>query len=292
VATITNVGLDHMEYLGDTVPAIAREKAPIIKRGDRAVTGAAGEALTVIRRRALRLAVPLSVTEPLEVLGVDRLGMRLRDRRLGELRLGLLGAHQAANAAVALATVEALHEAGIADGPPSAVRAGLAGVRWPGRMELLEASRDDGWRAIRAGATHTPDRVDVLLDGAHNADGARALAAALDALAPHLAPGRATLVLGILADKEVGAMIHAFRGARLLDTARVLATEVPDTPRALGAADLARAWGAGALAVGTADEALDRALELAAHEDGPIVVAGSLYLVGHVRGRLTGGEVP
>jgi dihydrofolate synthase/folylpolyglutamate synthase len=292
VATITNVGLDHMEYLGDTVPAIAREKAPIIKRGDRAVTGATGEALPIIRRRAARLGVPLSVTEALEVLGIDRLGMRLRDQRLGELRLGLIGAHQAANAAVALATIEALHEAGIADSPPSALREGLAGVQWPGRMELLEVSRHDGWRAIRAGATHAPDRVDVLLDGAHNADGARALAAALDELAPHLAPGRATLVLGILADKEVGAMIHAFRGAHLLDAARVLATRVPDTPRALDPAALARAWGAGAVAVGTADEALDRALELAAQEDGPIIVAGSLYLVGHVRGRLTDGEVP
>src|SRR5262245_34860598 len=108
VAAITNVALDHMEHLGDTVPAIAREKAPIIKRGDRAVTGASGDALPVIRRRAQRLGVPLTVAPPLEVLASDRLGLTVRDPVLGELRVGLLGAHQAANAAVALATVAAI----------------------------------------------------------------------------------------------------------------------------------------------------------------------------------------
>lgn len=292
VATITNVALDHMEHLGDTVAAIAREKAAIIKRGDRAVTGARGEALAVIRRRAARLDAPLTVAAPLQVMRSDRLGLTVRDPASGELRLGLLGAHQAANAAVALATIDALRDAGIARLSPSAIRDGLAATRWPGRLELLEVSLDhDGPRALPAGARRASDRIDVLLDGAHNADGAHALAAALDDLAPVLAPGRATLIVGILADKDVTGMLESLRDTRLLRMARVLATRVPDTTRALDPSDLVRAWGRGAVPITTADEALERGLGLAAQEDGPLVVAGSLYLVGHVRGRLTGGAV-
>jgi folylpolyglutamate synthase/dihydropteroate synthase len=134
--------------------------------------------------------------------------------------------------------------------------------------------------------------IDVLLDGAHNADGAGTLAAALGPLAPHLAAGRMTLILGILADKDVTGMLQALRSARPLRTARVLTTPVPDSPRTLDAATLAAAWGPGARSTASADEALERGLVIAAAEGGPLVVAGSLYLVGHVRGRLTGGAVP
>lgn len=275
VAAITNVALDHTEHLGPTVTVIAREKAAIIKRGDRAVTGASGDALPVIRRRAARVGAPLAIATPLVVMDVDRRGMTVRHPRLGDLRLGMLGAHQAANAAVAIAIIEALTAAGIASVDPGAIGDGLADARWPGRLELLEV-----------------DGVDVLLDGAHNPDGARALAAALDALATHLAGGRATLILGVLADKDVPGMIEALRSATTLRDARVLATPVPDSPRTLDARALADAWGSGAEPTGSADEALARGLALAAGAGGPLVVAGSLYLVGHVRGRLTGGVVP
>src|SRR5439155_21660999 len=105
VAAITNVDWDHMEYLGDTLPAIAREKAAIVKRGDLAVTGAVGEAFGVIARRARRLGVPLDVVEPLRVVSMDRDGLVVHDPVIGDLRLGLLGRHQAANAAVALRTL-------------------------------------------------------------------------------------------------------------------------------------------------------------------------------------------
>jgi dihydrofolate synthase/folylpolyglutamate synthase len=275
VAAITNVGLDHTEHLGTTIEAIAREKAPIIKRGDLAVTGATGVALTIIRRRAHGVGVDLTVARPLAVVGVDRAGQAVLDPVFGELRLGLLGRHQAANAAVALATLEALDRAGIARLDADAVRRGLADARWPGRLELLDV-----------------DGVDVLLDGAHNADGARALATALETLAPQLHPGPPTLILGILADKDVSAMLAPLRSAACLRRARVITTPVPDSPRTLGAAALADAWGEGARSAASADEALELGLALAANADGPLVVAGSLYLVGHVRGRLTAGELP
>lgn len=275
VAAITNVALDHTEHLGPTVAAIAREKAAIIKRGDLAVTGATDRALTVIRRRAGRVGAPLTITRPLDVLGSDRTGQVVVDPALGGLRLGLLGAHQAANAAVALAILEALGRAGIAQASADSIRRGLAEARWPGRLELLRV-----------------DGVDVLLDGAHNVDGARALAAAFDDLGPHLGQGRATLLLGVLADKDVPGILDALRTAPALRDALVLATPVPDSARALEGAALARAWGEGARPMGSADEALDEGLVLAASVGGPLVVAGSLYLVGHVRGRLSGGAVP
>jgi dihydrofolate synthase/folylpolyglutamate synthase len=275
VAAITNVALDHTEYLGTTIPAIAREKAAIIKRGDLAVTGATGEALPVIGRRAARMGVPLDVVPPLPVVRTDRAGISVIHATLGELRVGLLGEHQAANAAVALAAIEALRRQGVASVDPDAIRRGLADARWPGRLELLEV-----------GAT------DVLLDGAHNADGARTLAAAMATLAPHHAAGRVALILGILADKDVTGMVDALRSAPSLRAARVLTTPVPESPRSLDAAALAAVWGPGAVPTASVDEALERGLSLAAAEGGPLVVAGSLYLFGNVRGRLTDGEVP
>ena len=78
VAAITNVALDHMAWLGDTIPAIAREKAAIIERGDRAVTGATGEALDVIRRRARRVGAPLTEVAAPPLLGWDRDGIDVR----------------------------------------------------------------------------------------------------------------------------------------------------------------------------------------------------------------------
>lgn len=274
-AAITNVGLDHTEHLGTTVEAIAREKAAIIKRGDLAVTGAVGGALAVIRRRASRVRAPLRVVAPLPVVATGMDGLRMAHPVLGELRLGMLGVHQAANAAVALGVVEALTEAGIATVGPDVIREGLAAARWPGRLEPLRAAG-----------------VEVLLDGAHNVDGARVLADAVEMLGPGGHSPPVTLVLGVLADKDVTGIIDALRTAPRLRGARVLATTVPGSPRALDAATLAAAWGPGAQPVADTDEALERALGLVASDDGLLVVAGSLYLVGHARGRLTGGAVP
>jgi dihydrofolate synthase/folylpolyglutamate synthase len=279
VAAITNVGLDHQQYLGTTIASIAAEKAAIIKAGDRAVTGATGEALAVIRRRAVRLGVPLTECRPLVVERMELTGMLLQDPRLGPLRLPLLGRHQAQNASVALATVAALGEAGIARVEEDALRSGLAQARWPGRMEVL----------VHEGAT-------LILDGAHNPDGAAWLAASLDELRAYLPEGPVTLLLGILRDKEVADVLRALTGSELLREARLVATRVPDTDRSLDAASLARAWAAlpgtrsASLVDDDADAVLDVALELARSEGGPLVVAGSLYLVGHVRARLLDGQ--
>jgi len=272
ISAITNVGLDHMEHLGPTVVDIAREKAAIIKRGDSAaVTGAADPAVAVIQRRARRVDVALRVVEPLPVRSVDRDGLTVTAPDGTALRIGLLGRHQAHNASVALAVLEELAAAGMAGSDGAAVRRGLASVRWPGRLELLPSGSG---------------RPEVLLDGAHNANGAAALAAAFEDLRASLVPGRPVLLLGVMRDKQLVEMLSAMRRSSSLAGSRVVTTTVPDAPRALTAAELALAWGPGAEAVEDAGEALARAMHLAVDAAGPLVVAGSLYLVGHVRNLL------
>lgn len=270
VAAITNVDLDHTDRLGATIAAIAREKAAIIERGDVAVTGATGEALGIVRRRARRMDVPLTVVEPPPVLGLSRDGIEVELPRLGRTFVGLRGRHQAANAAVAHALLDALGEAGIADVPDADRLAGFAAARWPGRLELLEV-----------------DGREVLLDGAHNPAGAAALAIALDDLRPFLRSGPLTLVVASMADKDAGGVVAALAAARALDGAWIVATRI-DAPRALAADELAAAWRAGRPDVTVTTEpdpgaALGAAI---AGADGPVVVAGSLYLVGFARARL------
>ena len=270
VAAVTNVALDHMEQLGPTIAAIAREKAAIIERGDRAVTGADGEALAIIRRRARRMGAPLTAVEPAPIVGWDRDGLTVELPRLGRTRVGLRGRHQAATVAVADAVLDALGEAGIAAAHGEARRRGYATAVWPGRLELVS----------RGG-------VDVLLDGAHNPAGAAALAQAMDDLRPHLARGRLTLVMAVMSDKDVDGIIDALTGAGALLGASVIATSV-DTPRAMTADELAARWRTRAprvdevAAVPDPLEAVDRAIA----RGGTAVVCGSLYLVGAVRGHL------
>lgn len=274
VAAITNVDLDHMDRLGPTVAAIAREKAAIIERGDLALTGATGAALGVIRRRAARMGVALREVPPAPLLDWDRDGIVVDLPRLGPTRVGLRGRHQAANVAVANAVLDALATAGIAMTDDGARRRGYADAVWPGRLELLDGERTGGR--------------EVLLDGAHNPAGAAALATALDDLRRFLVPGPITLVTASMADKDVAGVVAALAASTSLAGARVIATTV-ELPRALAPGSLAAQWAAarpGEPAPSVAadpDAALDLALAAA---DGPIVVAGSLYLVGAVRARL------
>jgi dihydrofolate synthase/folylpolyglutamate synthase len=225
------------------------------------------------------MGAPLREVAPAPLLGLDRDGIEVDLPRLGRTRVGLRGRHQAANVAVADAVLDALAEAGIATTDDDARRRGYATASWPGRLEL-----------IRAG-----DR-DVLLDGAHNPAGAAALALALDDLRPVLdggsdaVPPPLTLVVASMADKDVDGVIAALLGASAMHGARVVATSI-EVPRALPAEALAGRWralGGGAgirdvSAVPDAGEAIDRAISGA---PGPVVVAGSLYLVGVARGWL------
>lgn len=271
VAVVTNVDLDHTDRLGPTIASIAGEKAAIIERGDLAVTGAVGVGLQIIRRRARRMAVPLTEVEPAPLLGWDRDGLEVELPRLGPVRVGLRGRHQAANVAVADAMLDALEVAGIATAGPDARRRGYADAVWPGRLELLTQA----------------DGHEVLLDGAHNPAGAAALAQALDDLAPYLAPGPPTLVVGSMADKDVDGIIDALGAAAAIRGATIIATSV-EAPRAMSADELAARWRVrvpAVAAVHSVDDPL-AALARACTRPGLTVVAGSLYLVGVVRAHL------
>jgi dihydrofolate synthase/folylpolyglutamate synthase len=277
VAAIVNVDLDHTAYLGPTVEAIAREKAAIVTRGDRAVTGATGPALEVIRRRARRVGADLTVVGPARLLAVDRDGILVDLPRLGETRVGLRGRHQAANVAVADAILDALEAAGIARVAADARRRGYAGARWPGRLELVTVDAPGGSR-------------DVLLDGAHNPAGAAVLATALGDLRPFLAgwdasrPAPVTLVTATMGDKDVTGIVATLASAPAMAGARVVCTSMPEA-RALPAADLAAAWRGAAPGVAVSVEPDPRTAlhEALAGPEGPVVVAGSLYLVGALR---------
>jgi dihydrofolate synthase/folylpolyglutamate synthase len=267
VAVITNVDLDHMDRLGNTVTAIAREKAAIIERGDIAATAARGDGLAVIRRRARRMGVPLTEVADPPLLGWDRDGLEVDLPRLGPTRIGLRGRHQAVNAATANALLDALETAGIATVPDAARRTGYATAVWPGRLELVRVRGHD-----------------VLLDGAHNPAGAVALAVALDDLRPYLEAGRPTLVTASMADKDVDGVVAALAASSALASARIVCTAI-EAVRALAAAELAERWRARGFAPLVEPDPL-AAIETALDGRGPVVVAGSLYLVGVARGHL------
>ena len=271
VAAITNVQLDHQAHLGNTLTAIGGEKAAIIKPGNVAVTGASGRGLRPILDRCGDLGVPLRRAgdgqayraHPVES-GWDGIVIDAwtPGRRLTDLRVGLLGAHQAVNAAVALALLDALDERFGLTIPESALRRGLADVRWPGRLELLDGSNLGLGR--------------VLLDGAHNPAGAAALARALSDLGLR----SPTIVFGAMRGKDVRGVLAALAPVE----PRFVFTRVDD-PGALAPGDLAAAWaGIG----GDSAIAPDPGAALAMADGDPVVVAGSLYLVGAVRRMIIG----
>jgi len=269
VSVITNIDLEHTEFLGPTIEAIAAEKAGIIKPGVPVVTGAVQpEALAVIAREAARQQAPLHRMPadfgPVQVrtgavLQFDYRGMAVAYR---DLRTGMIGRHQAGNASLALATLECLGRAGVAV-PEQSVRHGLEHAAWEGRLERVA------------------ERPAVYLDGAHNPASAAVLAEALRELKPSFR--RLVLVIGILKDKD-----HRGILARLLPLAdRVIVTR-PAYERAMDPDALAaevRRDHHDVETAGSVAGALARAREGAADED-LIVVSGSLYTVGDARAAL------
>jgi dihydrofolate synthase/folylpolyglutamate synthase len=256
VSAITNVALDHMEHLGDTVEAIAKEKAAIIKRGDfAAITGAAEPALGVIRRRANRAGVPLEVRAPGDL-----------DARL---KVGLLGRHQRANASVAVGIVRALNRAGIARVSDAALKRGLAKVTWPGRLEFVRSS----------------NYPTILFDGAHNPAGMAALAEAIVDQRPYLGETPPTILIGTLANHWQPGMLDPLRSA--LPWSHLIATNVPGAPNSMPPQELAAAWGENSTAIEDTDAAFEAATNRAATRDHRIlIVCGSLYLVGYLRNKV------
>jgi len=270
VSVITNVGLDHMEVLGDTVEAIAADKAGIVKPGSTVVLGDLQPSVrAIVERRAAEVGAGpvLMANRDFAVTRNDvAVGGRVMDvttpyGSYEDLYLGLNGAHQAANAAVAIVAVEAFFGRTL---PDEVVEATLDRVKMPARLEVM------GRNPL------------VMLDGAHNVHGAKALAEALRE--GFSVSGSTTLVTGMLRGRDPVAMLSALS---TIGIDRVIACS-PVTPRAMDAAEVAQAATSLGLTVEVAlsiEEACERAVSSAAAED-LIVVAGSLYLAGAARSTL------
>ncbi|MBK7755425.1 MAG: bifunctional folylpolyglutamate synthase/dihydrofolate synthase [Deltaproteobacteria bacterium] len=258
VTCVVSVGLDHTDRLGDTIAAIAAEKAGILKPGVPMVVGPLPkDALSAVRVMAKERGCPLIVAgTDFRVEGSpEDFSYRSARLSLSGLSCGLSGAHQVQNAGVALAMLErwserrpelAVDEA--------ALRAGLKSAQNPGRFEWLAE--------------------DLLIDGAHNVDGARALASALAAL-PRDRPR--TLLLGASKDKDVRAIAAALRP--MID--RVFTTSCAH-PRAMMPGEVAErlvGLGVPVLPAGPIEDALPMARE----GRGLVIVAGSLFLAGAAR---------
>jgi len=244
-SVITNIDFDHQKWLGDTLGAIAAEKAGIIKPRTPVITGAeAPEALTVIRDVARRLDAPLA-----EVTAAAA-----EQPPLAGLSLPLPGAHQRVNAAVAAAVVKALHP--VLSVEPETLRKGLAQVHWAGRLQLAP---------LPGGRT-------LLLDGAHNIGGAEMLRRTLKA---EFSDRPITLVLGILADKDWSEICRVL--APLAHRIHLVPAPSERTASPHGLSGPCRE--ANPTAEITEHASLAEALRSVAAEPF-VVISGSLYLVG------------
>jgi dihydrofolate synthase/folylpolyglutamate synthase len=280
VAVITPIGLDHLEYLGESIHDIAREKAGIIKAGAVAVIAQQElDVAEILLERAVEVGATVA-REGLEfgvlargvAVGGQLLTLKGLTAEYDDVFVPLFGEHQAHNAAVALAAVEAFL-GGVGTLDADLVRAGFASVASPGRLEVLRRSPT------------------VLVDAAHNPHGARALAAAIDDSFDFAA---LVGVVGILGDKDARGILAALEAV----LERVVVT-TPTSPRALDIDELAAlavdVFGEDRVDVGTSlPDALDRAIELA-EESGDyggtgVLVTGSVVLVGEARRLLGGGS--
>ena len=259
VSVITNISLDHQYFLGETLSAIAGEKAGIIKPGVPLVTYARQKrVLDLFRERCGELAAPMYVGGvDFKSRGISRGRFSYQGlwQHLDKFALHLSGRHQYKNAAVALAVIELLQERGYPV-PEVAIREGLAGVRWPGRLERM------------------PQDPRVILDGAHNPDAAHSLA---QALKQERHAGRRFLVMGIMADKDEEAILSS-----LLPLAQTVIFTRPRYFRAAKTEDLARRaqrYHLEVLQEAEVAQAIKRARSLAGPRD-EVVVTGSLYTVG------------
>jgi dihydrofolate synthase/folylpolyglutamate synthase len=265
VSVITRIGLDHCDWLGDTVKKIAGEKAGIIKQGRPVVCAAMpDEARSVIEQAAAQrqslfvdAAEAVSVVVTKSGLEGQTLKITTQDRALPPVRLPLAGAFQVENVCAAVAALEAVAECGLAI-PEAAFVKGLESVCWPGRFQLV---------------SKVPP---VIVDGAHNPEGARALRQALKSCKVKKPVG---LVAGFCGDKD------ALEHLRVMASAvrRAWGVAVPN-PRSLTAEQTVGVMRMAGIDEADACESLQEALNLAREwaraSDGVVVVCGSLFLAG------------
>ncbi|GAB1476725.1 folylpolyglutamate synthase/dihydrofolate synthase family protein [Bacillota bacterium] len=265
-AVITSISHDHMNVLGDTLPEIAFEKAGIIKAGCRVISNVEdSEAAEVIRQTAERLHCGFydaSLVKP-EQIEKSLEGYSFTIRRQKEslrVELGMIGMHQISNAVCALSVVEDLEKMGIISCQKEKVLRGFKNAFQKGRLEVV---KKDPW---------------VLLDGAHNIAGIEAFNRVVK---DHFDGARLLIVIGMLADKEIGPMV-----SRLCRLKGDFIASEPDSPRKLDAETLCAAVkseGCSCVAIADPDEAYKHILAEMLKYDA-VFITGSLYLIGRMRG--------
>jgi dihydrofolate synthase / folylpolyglutamate synthase len=269
-SVIMPVSMDHLEFLGDTLEKIAAEKAAILKRGVPAVIAPQSDvAMAVIEREAQRVRAPLHVAGEHWNVHEEhgRLVYQDEDGLLDLPAPKLHGRHQFDNAGVAIATLRA---SGLKL-PDAAYETGTVKADWPARMQLLSHG------VLKALA---PTNSELWLDGGHNAEGGRAVAAAIGGLEERVARPL-VLIVGMLSTKDCAGYLHHFSGI----ARRVFAIPIPNQEKSLPAeaiAQAARNAGITAERYGTIEEALAAACRLALDPPPRIVISGSLYLAGEV----------
>lgn len=266
ICVLTAIGLDHMQLLGNTLEAIAGEKAGIIKPGVPAVCYPPDDeaVAAVFRQAATKQSAPLNMLSRKQALIRESgahgsvVDFMIGSRTWSEMKISLPGEHQVYNALTVLAALYELEKQGIRF-PRKAVVHGLAHTFWPGRLE---------WCG------------NVLMDGAHNAQGVTAFA---DFVSAYLKDRRKVLLTGVLKEKLSDEML-----SRLAGTANEAVTVTPDSPRAMRADELAELLaqkGIQARAANNLKEGLRQAKELAGN-DGVVLATGSLYFIGALRNEL------
>ncbi len=269
LSIITDISLDHMEYLGATLDAIAHEKAGILRASGTMVTlpqhpaanRALGEVAASLQVRGVNAAAYIPFLDSTRTGPRNRYPLSVLDETV-EVDLPLAGSHQQRNLALAIAAAVELCNTHSYKITPEDISRGIRDIRWPARLERIPHDR----------------HADLLVDVAHNAAGAWALRSALSHFDP--APPAMTLVFSCLRDKEIGEMAQIL--FPVFD--HVILTTV-SSPRAASMESLrqaAAAVGTQAMEIPDPAEALDRAWELTS-ATGLVVAAGSVYLAGAVR---------
>jgi dihydrofolate synthase/folylpolyglutamate synthase len=268
---ITPISLDHAEYLGDSIEKVAAEKAGIIKQNVPVVVAAQlRPAVAVIERQAAKLAAPIRIA------GEDWTATEERGRLVYQDDEGLLdlpapklyGRHQFENAGLAVAALRAIPGLKM---PVSAFEAGMVNVDWPARMQRLTQGRF---------VPLAPPGSELWVDGGHNPDGGRVIAAAIADLEERVSRPL-VLVVGMLSSKDCEGFLRNFTGL----ARRIVAVPIPHQKNTLPAdliADTARAVGIPATTRDSIEAALDVIGKLDLDPPPRILITGSLYLAGEV----------
>ena len=260
-AVLCNIGLDHTEFLGDTLEKIAATKAGIIKSGCDAVIyreQPSVEAVFEARCNAVGATLHKADFDSIRLLSHNLEGQVFDCDGYEALELPLLGDHQLHNAAVVLTAVDALRSRGW-NLPEDAVRKGLKEVEWPGRFELLRKEPL------------------FIIDGGHNPQCIEALVKNID---DYLAGRELTVLTGVLGDKDFHCMY-----TNVAPFAKEFITVTPDNPRALSAHDLAGYLGSFGKPVTACDTVADGVTLAVEHagKDGVVLCYGSLYMLGDIK---------